>query len=68
MYILWCSVTAVLLVANAKGAILSDCSDVNTKLILECAGSILYGEGVCGENVCAQVSKKGTAKINLVKI
>ena len=50
-------VILILLVNYAASEIISDCSSINTKEIPACTGSVLIGQGLCGENVCARVSK-----------
>lgn len=44
-------ITAVVI----QGVVVPDCSSVDIKSVPLCKGSVLFGQGHCGENVCAQV-------------
>ena len=46
---------SVAIIALGTSAVKPDCSRVDKNAAVACAGSVLQGEGLCGEDVCARV-------------
>ena len=46
---------SVAIIALGTSAVIPDCSRVDKNAAVTCAGSVLQGEGLCGEDVCARV-------------
>lgn len=57
-----------LCVVVARAAIIPDCSGVDKNAAVKCTGSVLEGEGHCGEDVCAQVAKLFKLLINFYDV